>query len=75
MQRPKRRQNERIIDRLRGGPDVLEPEWADYARILSQMRFIVPKESSMENSDVRGKNKYNQENRPKPGSSPKEPNH
>jgi len=60
---------------LRGGPDFLEPEWADYARILSQMRFIVPNESSMENSGVRGKNKYNEENCPKPGSLPKRSNH
>ena len=52
VQRPEGRQHERIIDRSRGGPDFLKPKWADYARILDQMRFIVPNESSIENRRV-----------------------
>ena len=57
VQRPEGRQHERIIDCSRAGPYFLQPKRADYARILSQMRFIVPNKSGMEHWDVRDKNK------------------
>jgi len=75
MQCPKGCQDERIIDCSRAGPDFLQPERADYAWIPGQMRFIVPNESSIENSGVRGNNKYNQENCPNPISPPEKSNH
>jgi hypothetical protein len=56
VQCPKRRQNERIIDRLRRGPDFLQAEWADDARILCQMRFIIPNEVRPKNLSVRNEN-------------------
>jgi hypothetical protein len=56
VQCPKRRQNERIIDRLRRGPDFLQAEWADDARIPRQMRFIIPDEVRPKNLGVRNEN-------------------
>jgi hypothetical protein len=56
MQGPKRRQNERIIDRLGRGPDFLQAEWANNARILGQMRFIIPTEVRPKNLSVRNEN-------------------
>jgi hypothetical protein len=56
MQQPEGRQDERIIDRPSAGPDFLQPERADYAWVLGQMRFIVPNESSMEDRRVRDEN-------------------
>jgi hypothetical protein len=56
MQCPKRRQNERIIDRLRRGPDFLQAEWSNDARILDQMRFIIPNEVRPKNLSVRNEN-------------------
>ena len=56
MQRPKGRQHERIIDRLRRGPDFLQAQWADDARILRQMRFIIPDEARPEYLGVRDEN-------------------
>jgi hypothetical protein len=56
VQRPKRRQNERIIDRLRRRPDFLQAEWANDARILDQMRFIIPNEVRPKNLSVRNEN-------------------
>ena len=56
VQGPKRRQNERIIDRLRRGPDFLQAEWANDARILGQMRFVIPNEVRSENLRIRSEN-------------------
>jgi hypothetical protein len=56
MQCPKRRQNERIIDRLRRGPDFLQGERANDASILGQMRFIIPNEVRPKNLSVRSEN-------------------
>ena len=38
----------RIIDGLRAGPDFLQAQWADHARIARQMRFIVPNKAGAE---------------------------
>ena len=48
MQRPKGRQYKRIIDCLRAGPDFLQAQRPDHARIVRQMRFIVPNEARPE---------------------------
>ena len=56
MERPKGSQNKRIIDRLRRGPGFLQAEWADDARILRQMRFIIPDEARPKNLRVRNEN-------------------
>ena len=59
VQGPKGRQNERVIDGLRRGPDFLQAEWANNARILRQMRFIIPNEGRPKNLSVRNENKSN----------------
>jgi len=56
VQRPEGRQHERIINRSRAGPDFLQPQRADYAWILGQMRLIVPDKSGTENRCVRAEN-------------------
>ena len=57
MQRPERRQYKRIIDGLRRGPDFLEAQWTDDARIPRQMGFIIPDEARPEYLGVRDENK------------------
>jgi hypothetical protein len=57
VQGPKGRQNERVIDGLRRGPDFLQAEGANDARILRQMRFIIPNEGCPKNLSVRNENK------------------
>ena len=42
VQRPKRCQNQRVIDGARARPDFGEAEWPDNHRILRQMLLIVP---------------------------------
>ena len=56
MKRPKGGQDERIIDGLRRGPDFLEAQWTDNARILRQMRFIIPDEARPKYLGVRDEN-------------------
>jgi len=56
MQHPKSREHQRIIDGSRAGPDFLQPERADYAWILGQMRLIVPDKSGTEDRSVRDEN-------------------
>ena len=56
MQRPEGREHERIIDGLRAGPDFLQAERPDHARIARQMRFIVPNEASAKYLGVRREN-------------------
>jgi len=41
---------------LRRGPDFLQAEWADDARISRQMRFIIPNEVRPKNLRVRNEN-------------------
>jgi hypothetical protein len=60
VQCPKRRQDERIIDRLRRSPDFLQAEWSDDARIPRQMRFIIPDEACPKNLGVGNENESNQ---------------
>jgi len=57
VQRPEGRQDKRIIDRARAGPDFLQPERSDYAWILRHVRFIIPDKSGMEDRRVRDENK------------------
>jgi hypothetical protein len=56
MHYPKRRENERIIHRSRGTPDFLQAQWANDARVLRKMRFIVPNETGPKNLSVRNEN-------------------
>jgi hypothetical protein len=56
VQYPKRRQNERIIDRLRRGPDFFQAQRANDARVLRKMRFIIPNEARPKNLSVRNEN-------------------
>ena len=63
---PKCRQHQRVIDCARAGPDFLQPEGPNNARILGQVRFIIPDESSIEDRGVGDENKCNEKEAPKP---------
>jgi hypothetical protein len=70
VQNPKRGQNERVIDCLRAGPDFLEAKRTNHARILRQMRFIIPNKSGSEYLGISDENERNENQRPKPVSPP-----
>ena len=70
VQNPKRGQNEWVIDRLRAGPDFLEAQRTDHARIPREMRFVIPNKSGSEYLGIRDENERNENQRPKPVSPP-----
>ena len=57
VQRRKRRQDERIVDRLCCGPDFFQAQLANHAGIPRQMRFIIPDKTRPEYLGVRDENK------------------
>src|SRR3954452_22274498 len=56
VERPKRSQNKRIVDRLRCGPDLLQAQRANHTGIACQMRFIIPDKARPEYLVVRDEN-------------------
>src|SRR5262245_1715462 len=56
VQRPKRGQNKRIVDRLCCGPDFLQAQGANHAEITREMGFIIPDKTRPEHLRVRDEN-------------------
>ena len=67
MQGPESGKHQRVIDRPRAGPDFFQSERPNDARVLGQMRFIIPNESGSKNTSVGDKNESDQQNCPNPG--------
>ncbi len=66
VQSPKGSKHQRVIDRPRAGPDFLQSERANNARILGQMRFIIPNEAGVEDAGICYKNQSDQKEPTKP---------
>src|SRR5437667_7817692 len=66
MQTPESRQYQWVINSPRACPDPVPSERTNNARILRQMRFIVPDEAGITNACVCSKNEGNQRKRPQP---------
>ena len=75
VQSPKSRKHQRVVDCPPAGPNFFQSQRTNNARVLSQMRFVVPNEAGIKDLDVGNANETNQNKHPKPVSLPKRSNH
>ena len=59
VQSPKSREHQRVIDRPRTGPNFFQSQRTNNARVLSQVRFVVPNEAGIKDLDVGDENEGN----------------